>query len=64
MTPSPAPRRYRALFISDTHLGQRGCRVDLLLDFLSRVECDQLYLVGDIIDGWRLRRSWYWDAGA
>ena len=55
-------RRYRTLFLSDTHLGMRGCRVDLLIDFLEQVECEQLYLVGDIIDGWRLRRSWYWDA--
>ncbi|WP_419896835.1 UDP-2,3-diacylglucosamine diphosphatase [Roseomonas sp. USHLN139] len=63
MPPSPATRRYRSLFISDTHLGQRGCRVDLLLEFLNEVECEQLYLVGDIVDGWRLKRSWYWDAG-
>jgi UDP-2,3-diacylglucosamine pyrophosphatase LpxH len=62
MPPSPAKRHYRALFISDTHLGMKGCRVDLLIDFLSQVECEQLYLVGDIVDGWRLRRSWYWDA--
>lgn len=53
--------RYRTIFISDTHLGTRGCRVDFLADFLRRVKCDQLYLVGDIIDGWRLRKSWYWD---
>src|SRR5208283_5185807 len=54
-------RHYRAVFISDTHLGTRGCRSDFLADFLRRVSCDYLYLVGDIIDGWRLRRSWYWD---
>ena len=54
-------RHYRAVFISDTHLGTRGCRSDFLADFLRRVSCDKLYLVGDIIDGWRLRRSWYWD---
>ncbi|MBV9776490.1 MAG: UDP-2,3-diacylglucosamine diphosphatase [Acetobacteraceae bacterium] len=52
---------YRAVFISDTHLGTRDCRSDFLSDFLSRITCEQLYLVGDIIDGWRLRRSWYWD---
>ncbi len=60
--PSHAERRYRTVFISDTHLGTRGCRSDFLADFLSRITCDKLYLVGDIIDGWRLRKSWYWDA--
>ena len=53
--------RYRAVFISDTHLGTRGCRSDFLADFLRQMSCQHLYLVGDIIDGWRLRRSWYWD---
>ena len=53
-------RRYRSIFISDVHLGTRGCRADFLLDFLKRSDCDHLYLVGDIIDGWRLRKSWYW----
>lgn len=53
--------RYRSVFVSDVHLGLRACRADLLTDFLRRVTCDQLYLVGDIIDGWRLRKSWYWD---
>ena len=52
---------YRSIFISDTHLGTRGCRADYLADFLKSVSCQNLYLVGDIIDGWRLRRSWYWD---
>ena len=52
---------YRSVFISDTHLGTRGCRSDFLADFLSQTSCRQLYLVGDIIDGWRLRKSWYWD---
>lgn len=52
---------YRSVFISDTHLGTRGCRSDFLADFLCRISCQQLYLVGDIIDGWRLRKSWYWD---
>jgi UDP-2,3-diacylglucosamine pyrophosphatase LpxH len=53
-------RRYRTVFISDTHLGTRGCRADFLLDFLQRTECERLFLVGDIVDGWRLRKSWYW----
>lgn len=55
------PRHYRAVFISDTHLGTRAARADLLLDFLKSTTCDQLYLVGDIVDGWQLKRSWYWD---
>ncbi len=53
---------YRSIFISDTHLGTRGCRGAFLADFLRRVSCQNLFLVGDIIDGWRLRKSWYWDA--
>ena len=53
--------RYRTVFISDCHLGTRGCRSDFLADFLARVHCEKLFLVGDIIDGWRLRKSWYWD---
>jgi len=52
---------YRTIFISDIHLGTRGCRADFLADFLRRVSCRNLLLAGDIIDGWRLRRSWYWD---
>jgi len=55
-------RRYRSIFISDIHLGTRGCRSDFLVEFLRQVECESLYLVGDIVDGWRLRKSWYWDA--
>jgi UDP-2,3-diacylglucosamine pyrophosphatase LpxH len=57
-----AERRYRTVFISDTHLGTRGCRGDFLADFLGRISCERMFLVGDIIDGWRLRKSWYWDA--
>src|SRR5215468_6605643 len=53
-------RHFRALFISDVHLGARGCQADLLLDFLRRHDADTIYLVGDIVDGWRLRASWYW----
>jgi UDP-2,3-diacylglucosamine pyrophosphatase LpxH len=52
---------YRSIFISDTHLGTRGCRGDFLADFLRHSKCENLFLVGDILDGWRLRRSWYWD---
>ena len=52
--------RYRAIWISDVHLGTRGCKAEFLLDFLKNTESEVLYLVGDIVDGWRLRRSWYW----
>jgi UDP-2,3-diacylglucosamine pyrophosphatase LpxH len=52
---------YRSVFISDTHLGTRGARCDFLADFLRRTTCQHLFLVGDILDGWRLRKSWYWD---
>jgi len=53
-------RRYRTIWISDLHLGTRGCKADDLLDFLKHSESETLYLVGDIVDGWRLRKSWYW----
>jgi UDP-2,3-diacylglucosamine pyrophosphatase LpxH len=59
-TDPPACLRVRTVFISDLHLGTPGCRADALLDFLRDVDCQTLYLVGDIIDGWQLRRSWYW----
>lgn len=51
---------YNAIFISDVHLGTRGCQADLLLDFLRHHDSDHLYLIGDIVDGWRLKRSWFW----
>lgn len=52
--------RYRAVFISDLHLGTPGCQAGALLDFLRESSSERLYLVGDIIDGWQLRRRWYW----
>ena len=55
-----ASMRVRTVWISDLHLGTPGCQALRLLDFLRALECDTLYLVGDIIDGWQLRRSWYW----
>ncbi len=61
-TLDPRHTRYRTVFISDTHLGTRGCRSDFLADFLGAISCDTLYLIGDIVDGWRLKKSWYWDA--
>ena len=51
---------YRAVFISDIHLGTAGCQAQALLDFLKSHESDYLYLIGDIVDGWQLRRNWYW----
>ncbi|RAK59240.1 UDP-2,3-diacylglucosamine diphosphatase [Phenylobacterium hankyongense] len=56
----PGIRRYRTVFISDVHLGTRGCQAELLLDFIRHVECDALYLVGDIVDGWKMKGGWYW----
>jgi UDP-2,3-diacylglucosamine pyrophosphatase LpxH len=55
-----APIHYRSVFISDVHLGTRGCQAELLLDFLRHMSCDQLYLVGDIVDGWKMKGGWYW----
>jgi len=52
--------RYRSVFISDVHLGTKDCRADQLLAFLDSVQTDNLYLVGDIIDIWGLKRKWYW----
>lgn len=52
--------RYRTIWLSDTHLGTRGCQAQALLDFLDSHECDYLYLVGDIIDFWRLKRAPHW----
>ncbi len=57
----PGKTSFRAVFISDTHLGTRGARCDFLAHFLGSFSCENLYLVGDIVDGWRLRKSWYWD---
>ncbi len=57
---APHPQRLRTVWISDLHLGTPGCQAQALLEFLRDVECETLFLVGDIIDGWQLRRSWYW----
>jgi UDP-2,3-diacylglucosamine pyrophosphatase LpxH len=54
-------RHHRAIWLSDIHLGTRGCKAEFLLDFLRANDADVIYLVGDIIDGWALKRSWYWD---
>ena len=54
------PRHYRAIFISDVHLGFPGCSARYLLDFLRSTTCDTLYLVGDIIDIWQMKRKLHW----
>ena len=56
-------RRHRTIFVSDVHLGTRGCKAELLADFLAHNDCKTLYLVGDIVDGWQLKRTWFWNAG-
>jgi UDP-2,3-diacylglucosamine pyrophosphatase LpxH len=53
-------RHLRSIWISDVHLGTAGARADHLLDFLRHHESDYLYLVGDIVDGWQLKKSWFW----
>lgn len=53
-------RQYRTIWISDVHLGTKGCKAEFLLDFLRCTDAGTIYLVGDIIDCWRLRKSWYW----
>jgi UDP-2,3-diacylglucosamine pyrophosphatase LpxH len=53
-------RRHRTIFISDTHLGTRGCKAEALADFLAHNDCTTLFLVGDIVDGWQLKRRWFW----
>ena len=54
---APSPMRLRTVFISDIHLGFKGCSADLLLDFLHHVEMDYLFLVGDIIDVWSMQKD-------
>jgi len=58
--PEQKRQRFRTVWISDIHLGTPGCNAALLLDFLRSTDCDTLYLNGDIVDGWQLRKGWYW----
>jgi UDP-2,3-diacylglucosamine pyrophosphatase LpxH len=51
---------YRTIWISDIHLGTKGCNAEMLIDFLDSVDSDMLYLVGDIVDGWQLKKRVYW----
>lgn len=63
MSPTNTSRpvfRFRSVFISDVHLGFRGCSAEYLLDFLHSIETEVLYLVGDIVDLWSLKRSFFW----
>ena len=57
-----APKRVRTLFLSDIHLGTRACQSERLLAFLREYESDYLYLVGDIVDVWAMKRGFYWPA--
>jgi len=56
----PPVHRYRTIWLSDIHLGSSGCQATYLLDFLRHNDSEYLYLVGDIIDGWQLKKGWYW----
>jgi UDP-2,3-diacylglucosamine pyrophosphatase LpxH len=61
LEPAPdRPKQVRTLFLSDIHLGMKGCQADKLLDFLRHYEAETVYLVGDIVDGWALKASWHW----
>ena len=55
-------RQYRTIWISDIHLGTRGCNAEMLIDFLDSTDSETMYLVGDMIDGWRLKKKFYWPA--
>jgi UDP-2,3-diacylglucosamine pyrophosphatase LpxH len=54
------PMRVRSIFVSDTHLGFKGCQASLLLDFLRNSRCEDLFLIGDVIDVWEMRSGLYW----
>ncbi len=56
----PEPKCYRTLFLSDLHLGAKAAQAHLLLDFLKHNDAETIYLVGDIVDGWKLRKGWHW----
>jgi len=58
--PKRTSRYHRTIFLSDVHLGTRGCKAELLTDFLANNDCDTLYIVGDMIDGWQLKHHWFW----
>ena len=60
MIDDDSPRRWRAIWISDVHLGTHDCKATELLDFLRGHDADVIYLVGDLVDGWVLKRAWWW----
>ncbi len=60
MSAEPEARTFRTIFISDVHLGSKAAKADYLIDFMRYHEAETYILVGDIIDGWRLKRSWHW----
>ena len=53
-------KRYRALFVSDLHLGTKTCQAEAFLEFLRCHDASRIYLIGDIVDFWRIRRGIYW----
>jgi UDP-2,3-diacylglucosamine pyrophosphatase LpxH len=57
-----AVERVKPLFMSDVHLGTRGCQAEQLLNLLKHYDAETVFLVGDIIDGWRLKSVWHWPA--
>ncbi len=59
MTKTPK-NHFRSIFLSDVHLGSKACHAELLNDFLKTHSCDNLYLLGDIVDGWRIKKKLYW----
>ncbi|MAJ57479.1 MAG: UDP-2,3-diacylglucosamine hydrolase [Candidatus Pelagibacter sp.] len=52
--------QYKSIWISDIHLGTKGCQADMVLEFIKYTRSENLYLVGDIVDGWALKKNWYW----
>lgn len=58
--PTQAAKQFRTLFLSDIHLGSRAAKADFVIDFLRHHEAEEIFLVGDVVDGWRLRRTWHW----
>lgn len=53
-------KKFKSVFISDIHLGSKACQDEKILNFLKSIECENLFLVGDIIDGWRIKSKFYW----
>jgi UDP-2,3-diacylglucosamine pyrophosphatase LpxH len=63
MAQAEYPQQFRTIFISDVHLGSKAAKTDELLSFLRHHDSEKLILLGDIVDGWRLKRNWYWPQG-